>query len=99
MVCQHLLNLSLQPPVLPWGEREEAAPYADQHHLAAGGAKEFGNGPAFPKKKNYIIVLWYFYSNEVSLASLEKVPQLSKLHLKIIFIYFWGKKPFPPFCV
>ncbi len=51
MVRHHLLYLSLQPPVVLGGEGGEAAPHADQHHLAAGGAKEFGDRPALPAKK------------------------------------------------
>ncbi len=101
MVRQHLLNLTLQPPVLTGGEGGEAAPYADQHHLAAGGAEEFGNWPALPAKKiNIYYFIYIFIQNEVSFASLEKVSQLSKLHLKIRFIYFLAKKTVSPFlCV
>ncbi len=65
MVRQHLLNLSLQPPVLPWGEGGEAAPHADQHQLAAGGAEEVGNGPAFPAKINCMIFFLEIFSKLV----------------------------------
>ncbi len=63
VVCQHLLNLSLQPPVLTGGERGEAAPHADQHNFAAGGAEEFGDRPAFPAKINYMIFFWKFFQS------------------------------------